>query len=129
MDLYTGKLFIHEHEGLSICAGVNAGGYAAYRIRPDKKPIWYWNNKNWPNESPYKKGEWHPFPMTADKTYIGCYCYYVDEGFLTIGEVLEEHGDIIGLSNPSDYLAYVPRKACRRIEWLENRKASLRVVA
>ncbi len=129
MELRVGKLFMHRHEGLSICAGIWKSGYTAYRLEFEKEPVWYWNNDNWDNEKEYKKGDWLPFTQDCEKAYEGCDCFYNDSGAIVFGRLIEDHGDIIGLSTSTDYLAYIPRKACRRLEWMENRKPSLRVVA
>jgi len=129
MDLYVGKLFIHRFEGLSICSGIWKSGYTAYRLEFDREPMWFWNNGNWDNEKPYKKGAWIPITLKADKAYVGSHVFYNDANTIVFGTVKEDHGDIIGISTPTEYLSYIPRKACHRLEWLENKKADLRVVA
>jgi len=130
MDLHAGKLFEHKFEGLSICAGVFKSGYVAYRLEYEKPAVWYWNNKGWKNELPYKKSDWYPFAVNCNKVYEGCDCYYVDNGVIVFGTMEDEQGEHLGLlSYPNDYLCYIPRKLCHRLEWMANKKARLRVVA
>jgi len=135
MELHVGKKFIHRHEGLSICAGVWKSGYTAYRLEYGKAPMWYWNNANWNNEKPYKKpDDWSPYLKNPVRLYNGCDICYVYEGSLIFGQLqdydeLGHTGDHLAITTDSDYLVYVPRKACKVLEWLANRKPVLRVVA
>ena len=129
MDLKRGDLFIHKHEGLSLCGGVGVTGYAAYRIRENERPVWYWNNVNWPLEQPYKKGDWLPITQSCKKTYIGCDVFYINDfGFIQFGVLVDEVADALGIDIGEDFICYMPRQVCKRLEWLENRKPILQAV-
>ena len=130
----VGKKFMHRHEGLSVCAGLWRSGYTAYRLEYGKPPVWYWNNSNWPNHTEYEKGQWLPILKNPNRLYNGCDIAYVYNSALIFGQLIDydamfNRGEHLAIVTGNGLACYVPREYCKMLEWVENKKPKLRVVA